>query len=170
MRRKISRARASRLARTLASTAGVSPGAGMAAENGDAPPRAQGAGGMARPGFPANPGRVRLIPTIERGEVYDGLDWSTPGCRFLILRRWTGGAGARSAAFELEMILLVVVRDDNVDQALKYLKKKMQREGVFREMKLRKATRSRRKRECARRPKRSAGPASSRARRRSARA
>ena len=30
----------------------------------------------------------------------------------------------------------VTVRDNNVDQALKALKKKMQREGVFREMKL----------------------------------
>ena len=33
--------------------------------------------------------------------------------------------------------LLVQVRDNNVDQALKALKKKMQREGIFREMKLR---------------------------------
>ena len=33
----------------------------------------------------------------------------------------------------------VLVRDNNVDQALRVLKKKMQREGVFREMKLRKA-------------------------------
>ncbi len=31
----------------------------------------------------------------------------------------------------------VSVRDNNVDQALKVLKKKMQREGIFREMKLR---------------------------------
>ncbi len=31
----------------------------------------------------------------------------------------------------------VFVRDNNVDQALKALKRKMQREGVFREMKLR---------------------------------
>jgi small subunit ribosomal protein S21 len=31
----------------------------------------------------------------------------------------------------------VLVRDNNVDQALKVLKKKMQREGVFREMKRR---------------------------------
>ena len=31
----------------------------------------------------------------------------------------------------------VTVRDNNVDQALKALKKKMQREGIFREMKLR---------------------------------
>jgi small subunit ribosomal protein S21 len=35
--------------------------------------------------------------------------------------------------------LQVVVRDNNVDQALKVLKKKMQREGIFREMKLRDA-------------------------------
>ncbi len=35
--------------------------------------------------------------------------------------------------------MLVTVRDNNVDQALKALKKKLQREGVFREMKLRRA-------------------------------
>jgi small subunit ribosomal protein S21 len=33
----------------------------------------------------------------------------------------------------------VLVRDNNVDQALRVLKKKLQREGVFREMKLRRA-------------------------------
>ena len=33
----------------------------------------------------------------------------------------------------------VTVRDNNVDQALKALKKKMQREGIFREMKMRRA-------------------------------
>jgi small subunit ribosomal protein S21 len=35
--------------------------------------------------------------------------------------------------------LQVFVRDNNVEQALRGLKKKMQREGVFREMKRRKA-------------------------------
>jgi len=35
--------------------------------------------------------------------------------------------------------LRVFVRDNNVDQALRALKKKMQREGIFREMKRRKA-------------------------------
>jgi small subunit ribosomal protein S21 len=35
--------------------------------------------------------------------------------------------------------LQVLVRDNNVDQALRVLKKKMQREGVFREMRQRKA-------------------------------
>ena len=34
-------------------------------------------------------------------------------------------------------LVQVIVRDNNVDQALKALKKKMQREGIFREMKLR---------------------------------
>jgi len=34
-------------------------------------------------------------------------------------------------------LVQVLVRDNNVDQALRALKKKMQREGVFREMKLR---------------------------------
>jgi small subunit ribosomal protein S21 len=36
-----------------------------------------------------------------------------------------------------EHCVQVLVRDNNVDQALKALKKKMQREGIFREMKLR---------------------------------
>jgi small subunit ribosomal protein S21 len=35
--------------------------------------------------------------------------------------------------------LQVFVRDNNIDQALKALKKKMQREGIFREMKSRRA-------------------------------
>ena len=34
--------------------------------------------------------------------------------------------------------MYVTVRDNNVDQALRVLKKKMQREGMYKEMKLRK--------------------------------
>jgi small subunit ribosomal protein S21 len=44
----------------------------------------------------------------------------------------------RAGAGELEedqAIVQIFVRDNNVDQALKALKKKMQREGTFREMK-----------------------------------
>jgi small subunit ribosomal protein S21 len=40
-------------------------------------------------------------------------------------------------SIEEELCVQVLVRDNNVDQALRVLKKKMQREGVFREMKLR---------------------------------
>ena len=36
------------------------------------------------------------------------------------------------------MSIRVTVKDNNVDQALRSLKKKMQREGLFKEMKLRK--------------------------------
>jgi small subunit ribosomal protein S21 len=38
-----------------------------------------------------------------------------------------------------EFPLQIFVRDNNIDQALKALKKKMQREGIFREMKRRSA-------------------------------
>ena len=38
---------------------------------------------------------------------------------------------------DVDRLVQVLVRDNNVDQALKALKKKMQREGVFREMKMR---------------------------------
>jgi small subunit ribosomal protein S21 len=46
----------------------------------------------------------------------------------------------QSSLREGELALVqVVVRDNNVDQALRALKKKMQREGIFREMKLRRS-------------------------------
>ncbi|KVK45394.1 30S ribosomal protein S21 [Agrobacterium sp. JL28] len=42
--------------------------------------------------------------------------------------------------FHLQRIKMqVLVRDNNVDQALRILKKKLQREGIFREMRLREA-------------------------------
>ena len=45
--------------------------------------------------------------------------------------------GLINRSTEEERRVQVLVRDNNVDQALRVLKKKMQREGVFREMKLR---------------------------------
>lgn len=56
----------------------------------------------------------------------------------------------------------VLVRDNNVDQALRVLKKKLQREGFFRELKARRAyekpseARSRTKKEAIRRSKKQA--------------
>jgi small subunit ribosomal protein S21 len=55
--------------------------------------------------------------------------------------RWTGefpsdiNPGLQKS--RQEHALQIIVRDNNIDQALKALKKKMQREGIFREMKLR---------------------------------
>jgi small subunit ribosomal protein S21 len=46
-------------------------------------------------------------------------------------------ATAEAEATRQDHRVQVLVRDNNVDQALKALKKKMQREGIFREMKLR---------------------------------
>jgi small subunit ribosomal protein S21 len=56
---------------------------------------------------------------------------------------WRGARDRRHAALQSHeptakgARVQVLVRDNNVDQALKALKKKMQREGIFREMKLR---------------------------------
>ena len=55
----------------------------------------------------------------------------TSGRNFLFARPGRG-AGVQS---EDLVIVQIFVRDNNVDQALKALKKKMQREGSFREMK-----------------------------------
>ena len=49
----------------------------------------------------------------------------------------SGAVGPINRLIEKELHVQVFVRDNNVDQALKALKKKMQREGLFREMKLR---------------------------------
>lgn len=46
---------------------------------------------------------------------------------------WSG----RQFKTELLSLMQIMVRDNNVDQALRALKKKLQREGVYREMKLR---------------------------------
>src|SRR5690348_13651491 len=69
---------------------------------------------------------------------------TSPGYGFGVLRtpcyraRPRPGSPARDVRKEGEGgQVQVLVRDNNVDQALKALKKKMQREGIFREMKLR---------------------------------
>jgi len=66
------------------------------------------------------------------------LGWPVKASKVLI------GAGGQAknlllstAPSNLEPALQIIVRDNNIDQALKALKKKMQREGIFREMKLR---------------------------------
>ena len=50
-----------------------------------------------------------------------------------------GFARSNSGSFEgsWTAFMQIIVRDNNVDQALRALKKKLQREGVYREMKLR---------------------------------
>jgi len=52
---------------------------------------------------------------------------------------WTCRSGKASGPTKLgrTVIVEVLVRDNNVDQALRALKKKMQREGLYREMRMR---------------------------------
>jgi small subunit ribosomal protein S21 len=69
-----------------------------------------------------------------------------------------------------EYFLQVLVRDNHVDQALRVLKKKMQREGVFREMKRRRFYEKPSERANREKLKRSVAPASSLARTPNARA
>ena len=45
---------------------------------------------------------------------------------------------AKSKKREFILTIEVIVRDNNIEHALRTLKKRMQREGLFREMKLRK--------------------------------
>lgn len=54
-----------------------------------------------------------------------------------LLSRLNLSCGLTAALSNGKKRVQVLVRDNNVDQALKALKKKMQREGIFREMKLR---------------------------------
>jgi small subunit ribosomal protein S21 len=51
--------------------------------------------------------------------------------------RMSRGDALSLSQLKKEYPLQVLVRDNNIDQALRFLKKKMQREGVFREMKQR---------------------------------
>ena len=48
-----------------------------------------------------------------------------------------GGGSRRLTIGAVYLFMQIFVRDNNVDQALRALKKKLQREGVYREMKLR---------------------------------
>ena len=57
----------------------------------------------------------------------------------LVTRKSSGSPDHNSDSNTIGKHLQVFVRDNNVEQALKALKRKMQREGIFREMRRRKA-------------------------------
>ena len=54
-----------------------------------------------------------------------------------VANRWRDPANTAQTESGVGKLVQVLVRDNNVDQALRALKKKMQREGIYREMKLR---------------------------------
>lgn len=80
--------------------------------------------------FPAPLAHANRAPLHGRGR-------SVSGCTVLFAYHFPAFIGCRVQAKRIPHSVQVVVRDNNIDQALKALKKKLQREGVFREMKLR---------------------------------
>ena len=82
-----------------------------------------------------------VTATASNGRVTRRLDGSsgrhvdTAGLEIGEAKQYPEGPFNRS--IKKERRVQVLVRDNNVDRALKVLKKKTQREGVFREMKLR---------------------------------
>jgi len=56
---------------------------------------------------------------------------------WLSLALAVSGSGKPDHGLRKRVKMQIIVRDNNVDQALRALKKKLQREGVYREMKLR---------------------------------
>jgi small subunit ribosomal protein S21 len=93
---------------------------------------------VAHPGDFQN-GHVRVVPLLaENGlvSIHDHVIAPAPASESLatdVFAHPMSGAPWIGAGGQVQ----VLVRDNNVDQALKALKKKMQREGIFREMKLR---------------------------------
>ncbi len=90
------------------------------------------------------PGRPKAAcpPPTERGHR-PGRSWyparlKPEGCRLRAIHFSLAAASGRGGRLALRgevPLVQIFVRDNNVDQALKALKKKMQREGSFREMK-----------------------------------
>jgi small subunit ribosomal protein S21 len=73
-----------------------------------------------------------LLTARQRREGIRGEPWIIAGAVELP----DGGSGLQQTRIS-GGFMQIVVRENNVDQALRALKKKLQREGVYREMKLR---------------------------------
>lgn len=75
---------------------------------------------------------MRQVPAHVLGWVASGLAPYVPEQTAALRPGFLGNP-------QIGAVLQVLVRDNNIEQALKVLKKRMQREGIFREMKQRKA-------------------------------
>ncbi len=82
-------------------------------------------------------GRAKRFGEVRHTCYIARLSGRTPAREPVCLSRWRSRLAGRRLGRGVGGQVQVLVRDNNVDQALKALKKKMQREGVFREMKLR---------------------------------
>src|SRR5262245_40945613 len=103
-------------------------------------------GGLLRDGIgePVAQGGIRVVKGAGLGAhwgKYRQPGGASQGCRPVIPTPPSvcprNRSRAPSRAWKEAIEVQVLVRENNVDQALRVLKKKMQREGIFREMKLR---------------------------------
>lgn len=76
---------------------------------------------------------------LRRGKNVTGPDFCCPSSYIGKASSFTAAIFTIRADHRIGQDLQVLVRDNNVDQALKVLKRKMQREGIFREMRARRA-------------------------------
>ena len=94
--------------------------------------------------FPCRSARMITGTTVSIGAIIRAIVSIRPSGRAAPLSPLRAHLSSDGSQWELshlekEHTLQVLVRDNNVEQALKALKKKMQREGIFREMKRRSA-------------------------------
>ena len=78
-----------------------------------------------------------MLPPV-RGKAAAGFTLARQGASIICDNAASAARSAHALQWR-EAPVQVLVRDNNVDQALRALKKKMQREGVFREMKQRRS-------------------------------
>jgi small subunit ribosomal protein S21 len=78
----------------------------------------------------------RVWTSAGTSDIRNGQSLGTRPAKLFLAVSW---AATWEAKLEIRngIHVQVLVRDNNVDQALRALKKKMQREGIFREMKMR---------------------------------
>jgi small subunit ribosomal protein S21 len=85
-------------------------------------------------------GRRRLarkhLPNARRFVLHEGIGQTHMGLAAFVLGN-EPGATSKGPRARRRLPVEVQVRDNNVDQALRALKKKMQREGLYREMRMR---------------------------------
>ena len=108
-------------------------------------PRLKQARNVASPMQLPNHPRLPLHAPFASGPAFAPFLWGFGGVfSFLIIFLFLIPAaiprvsvGVLALLCEVWLFMQIMVRDNNVDQALRALKKKLQREGVYREMKLR---------------------------------
>src|SRR5262245_1849717 len=88
---------------------------------------------------PSSAGNVRRRPVQIATQARSRESFSPPSAQHRSGPRRTPALAKGARCKKGRYLLQVFVRDNNVEQALRVLKKKMQREGIFREMKQRRS-------------------------------